>query len=49
VTLHATWKQLGLERDSHAARDLWDGIKLASSQSIEVALPAHGSTIYQVQ
>jgi hypothetical protein len=49
VTLHATWKQLGLEREYHAARDLWDGIKLASSQSIEVALPAHGSTIYQVQ
>lgn len=49
VTLHATWAQLGLEGGlKHGARNLWDSTALAPSKSIEVSLPAHGSTIYKV-
>ena len=49
VTLHVTWAQLGLEDGKHTARNVWDGSKLPASKSIEVTLPAHGSTIYKVQ
>ncbi len=49
VTLHATWKQLGMEREYHAAHDIWTGIKGVPTEDIEVALPAHGSTIDLVQ
>jgi alpha-galactosidase len=48
VILHATWKQLGLP-GKHAARHLWDGSRVEPSEGIEVALPTHGSTIYQVE
>jgi hypothetical protein len=47
ATLHATWKQLGLQ-GKHPARGLWDGILLAPSEDVEMTLPAHGSTIYRV-
>ena len=47
--LHATWKQLGLHRARYSARDLWDGKISATSKAIDVALPAHGSTIYRVR
>ncbi len=48
VTLHATWAELGLD-GSYAARSLWDNRRLPPSSSIDVALPAHGSAIYQVE
>jgi hypothetical protein len=48
VTLHATWAQLGLA-GKHAARNLWDQSKLKASETVEVTLPAHGSTIYRVE
>jgi len=48
VTLHATWKELGIE-GKHAGRSLWDGIQFAPSTAIEITLPAHGSAIYQVE
>jgi len=48
VTLHATWKELGLG-GKHAGRSLWDGIPLTPSTVIEITLPAHGSAIYQVE
>jgi hypothetical protein len=48
VTLHATWAQLGL-KGKHAARNLWDQSKLKASETVEVTLPAHGSTVYRVE
>jgi hypothetical protein len=49
ATLRATWAQLGLEAGKHAARNVWDNNKQPAAESIEVSLPAHGSTIYQLQ
>jgi hypothetical protein len=48
VTLHSTWKQLGFG-GKHAARNLWDGSRLAPSTGIDVTLPGHGSAIYHVE
>jgi hypothetical protein len=48
VTLHAAWAQLGMP-GKHAAHDLWTGTKLKLSEVVEVALPAHGSTVYRVE
>jgi hypothetical protein len=48
VTLHATWAQLGLA-GKHAARNLWDQSRLKASETVEVTLPAHGSTLYRVE
>jgi hypothetical protein len=48
VTLHATWAQLGLA-GKHGARNLWDQSRLKASETMEVTLPAHGSTIYRVE
>jgi hypothetical protein len=49
VVLHTTWKQLGLNRAKHSARDLWAGKTARAAKAIDVALPAHGSTIYRVK
>jgi alpha-galactosidase len=46
--LRATWKQLGIE-GAHSALDLWSGARLPAARRIKVALPAHGSAVYQVQ
>jgi hypothetical protein len=48
VTLHATWAQLGLA-GKHGARNLWDQSRLKASETVEVTLPAHGSTLYRVE
>jgi hypothetical protein len=48
ATLHATWNQLSVG-GKHAARNVWDGIQLAPSQSFDVTLPRHGSAIYRVE
>jgi len=47
VTVRTTWKALGLE-GSHGARNLFDGTEQKRSDSIEVTLPPHGSTIYRL-
>ena len=48
VTLHATWKQLGIG-GKHATRSLWDGIRVPPSVGIGSTLPSHGSAIYSVE
>ena len=48
VQIHVTWKDLHLE-GAHAATNLWDGTTSPSSETIDIALPAHGSTIYRVK
>ena len=47
VTLHATWKQLGLG-DRHSVHSLWDDGSLADSERLNVNLPAHGSGVWRL-
>jgi len=49
VTLHASWKQLGLEGSKHLVQNLWTESAFKESKEVRVTLPAHGSTVYQVQ
>jgi hypothetical protein len=49
ATLHATWKQLGLEGEKHIAQNLFTGSAGKESREIRVTLPAHASAIYQVR
>ncbi len=48
-TLKATWKQLGLEGGRHQAQNLWSDGALKDSKEVNVTLPAHGSTIFEVR
>lgn len=45
-SLHYTWKELGLKRDTYMLRDLWEHQDLGPKEFVEAALPAHGSAIY---
>ena len=47
VTLHATWKQLGLG-SRHSYHSLWDDRSFADSDRFEVTLPAHGSSVWRL-
>ena len=49
VTLKATWKQLGLNGGKHQAQNLWTDTAFKDSKEVNVTLPAHGSTIYEVK
>jgi len=50
VILHFKWNDLWLRfSGKHSATNVWDGTKSASSEDMEVALPAHGSAIYRVE
>ena len=49
VTLKATWKQLGLDGGRHMVQNLWSDEPYKESKEVNVTLPAHGSTVYQVQ
>jgi hypothetical protein len=48
ATLKTTWNQLGLSGDNHKAKNLWGNKELKSSTQVEIALPAHGSTVFAV-
>jgi alpha-galactosidase len=49
VTLRASWKQLGLDNDKHAAEDAWTADVGKPSKDVSVTLPAHGSTVIEVE
>jgi hypothetical protein len=49
ATLHATWKELGLDDKKHAAQDAWTMDTGKTSKDVTVTLPAHGSTVLEVQ
>ena len=49
VTLKATWKELGLDNNKHAAQDAFTMETGKSSKDVAVTLPAHGSTVIEVQ
>jgi hypothetical protein len=49
VTLRATWKQLGLEGGKHRAQNVWSESADKESKEVNVTLPAHGSTVYEIR
>jgi len=49
VTLRATWKELGLDDKKHAALDAWTMDTSKAAKDVSVTLPAHGSTVVEVQ
>jgi hypothetical protein len=49
VTLRATWKQLGLEGKKHLAQNVWSEGGFKESKEVNVTLPAHGSTVYELR
>ena len=49
VTLRATWKQLGLEGGKHRAQNVWSEAADKESKEVNVTLPAHGSTLYEIR
>jgi len=48
VTLHTTWKQLGLDNQKHSAQNAWDDSETKDSKDITVTLAPHGCALYQV-
>jgi hypothetical protein len=49
VTLHTTWKQLGLDGAKHQAQDAWSDNLTKDAKDVTVTLPAHGSELYQIR
>jgi hypothetical protein len=49
VTLHANWKQLGLDGGKHLAQNLWSEGGFKEAKELRVTLPAHGSTVFEVR
>jgi hypothetical protein len=49
VTLHATWKQLGLEGGKHLAQNIWTEGGYKESKGVNITLPAHGSTLFELR
>ena len=49
ATLRATWKELGLDNGKHTAEDEWTMESGKPSKDFTVTLPAHGSTVIEVQ
>lgn len=48
VTLHSTWKQLGLDEAKHSARNIWDDSVIKESKDFSITLPPHGSTLFEL-
>jgi alpha-galactosidase len=49
ITLRASWKDLGLDNNKHATEDIWTSDTTKPSKDVTVTLPAHGSTVVEVQ
>jgi hypothetical protein len=49
LTLRASWAQLGLEGKKHLAQNLWSEGGFKESKEVTVALPAHGSTVWEIR
>ena len=49
VTLRASWKELGLDNGKHAVEDAFTTETSKPSKDVTVTLPAHGSTVVEVQ
>ena len=48
VTLHTTWKQLGLDGAKHSASNVWDDSTTKDSKEISVTLAPHGSALFEL-
>jgi len=49
MTLKASWDQLGIGGAVHKAQDLWADKNFKNLKQVEITLPAHGSTVFQMQ
>jgi alpha-galactosidase len=49
ATVKTTWLALGLDNKKHSATNQWDDSESKDSKEITVAVPPHGSQIYEVQ
>ncbi len=49
ATVRTTWKALGLDSRKHSAQSALDDSATKASREISVALPAHGSALFQVR
>lgn len=47
--LHYSWKELGLDRNEYATRNLWERQDLGMAAGLAVNLPAHACVLYQVK
>lgn len=48
VSVQATWQQLGMTSGNHAARELWSGRRLETSDRLSIRLRAHDCVLYSV-
>lgn len=48
ITLHTTWKLLGLDGTKHTAHNVWDDSTTKDSKEISVSLAPHASTLFEV-
>lgn len=48
-TIHSSWKDLGLPAGRYSLRDLWELKDLPAADSLNVALPPHGSVLYRLK
>ena len=49
VTLKATWKQLGFDGAKHQVQNVWTDNASKDSKEVNITLPAHGSTVYELR
>jgi hypothetical protein len=49
VTVKTTWLALGLDGKKHSATNEWDDSETKEGKEITVAIPPHGSQVYEVQ
>lgn len=49
LSLQSTWDKLDLPAGKHTAQDIWSGHRLAASDQLKIALPAHGCVLYEVK
>lgn len=49
VTLKATWQQLGLAGKKHQSQNVWTEDAFHDSKGVDIALPPHASTVFQVR
>lgn len=48
VTLHTTWKQLGLDGAKYSARNVWNDSTTKDSKEINVTLAPHASALFEL-
>lgn len=49
AAVHVAWKDLGLDDRKYTAQNAFDDSMTMESRDIDVALPAHGSTMFQLR